>query len=70
MLPAFFVMLGLTMGYAAYGTTPLFTGALYGLGPVVIGVFLVAVYRLAKSVLTTVTQLTIAVAVAVVSRAI
>ena len=66
MLPAFFVMLGLTMGYAAYGATPLFTGALYGLGPVVIGVFLVAVYRLAKSVLTTVTQLTIAVVVAVV----
>jgi chromate transporter len=65
MLPAFFVMLGLTMGYTAYGATPLFTGALYGLGPVVIGIFLVAVYRLAKTVLTTIVQLTIAIAVAV-----
>lgn len=66
MLPAFFVMLALTMGYAAYGATPIFTGALYGLGPVVIGVFLVAVYRLARSILTTVAQVIIAVTVAVV----
>jgi chromate transporter len=66
MLPAFFVMLALTMGYAAYGATPIFTGALYGLGPVVIGVFLVAVYRLAKSVLTTIIQLIIAITAAVV----
>src|SRR6516164_6388085 len=48
MLPAFFIMLGLTLGYAAYGSTPLLKGALYGLGPVFIGVFLVAIYRLAK----------------------
>jgi chromate transporter len=66
MLPAFFVMLALTVGYAAYGATPLLSSALYGLGPVVIGVFLVAVYRLAKSVVTTITQLAIAVAAAVV----
>src|SRR5215831_5603846 len=65
-LPAFFIMLALTVGYAAYGATPLLSSALYGLGPVVIGVFLVAVYRLAKSVVTTVTQLAIAVAAAVV----
>jgi chromate transporter len=65
MLPAFFVMLALTMGYAAYGATPIFTGALYGLGPVVIGIFLVAVYRLARSVVTTTTQLIVAITVAV-----
>lgn len=66
MLPAFFIMLALTVGYAAYGATPLLSSALYGLGPVVIGVFLVAVYRLAKSVITTIVQLIIAVAAAVV----
>jgi chromate transporter len=66
MLPAFFIMLALTVGYAAYGATPLLSSALYGLGPVVIGVFLVAVYRLAKSVVTTMTQLIIAAAAAVV----
>ena len=32
-LPAFFIMLALTMGYAAFGATPLMSGALYGLGP-------------------------------------
>ncbi len=36
-LPAFIIMLALTMGYAAYGATPLMSGALYGLGPVVVG---------------------------------
>ena len=66
MLPAFFIMLGLTVGYAAYGATPLLSSALYGLGPVVMGVFLIAVYRLAKSVVTTISQLNIAVAAAVV----
>src|SRR5947199_8564387 len=51
-LPAFFMMLALTMGYAAYGATPLMSGALYGLGPVVMGVFIVALYRLGKSAVT------------------
>jgi len=36
-LPALIIMLALTMGYAAYGATPLMSGALYGLGPVVVG---------------------------------
>lgn len=66
MLPAFFIMLALTLGYAAYGATPLLKGALYGLGPVVIGVFLVAVYRLGKSVVSTIPQLSIAGTAAVV----
>jgi chromate transporter len=65
MLPAFFIMLALTLGYAAYGSTPILKGALYGLGPVVIGVFLVAIYRLAKSVLAATVQLTIAICVAI-----
>src|SRR5262245_8740859 len=45
-LPAFFILLALTVGYAAYGATPVLSEALYGLGPVVLGVFVVAFYRL------------------------
>ena len=66
-LPAFVIMLALTLGYAAYGATPLLKGALYGLGPVVMAIFLVAVYRLAKTAAATTPQLIIAVAAAVVS---
>src|SRR5881397_4425538 len=33
-LPAFFVMLALTIAYASLGVTPILRGALYGLGPV------------------------------------
>jgi chromate transporter len=53
-LPAFFVMVGLTIAYAILGATPIMHGALYGLGPVVLGIFLVALYRLGKSAVTTV----------------
>ncbi len=67
MLPAFFIMLALTMGYAAFGATPIMKGALYGLGPVVVGIFLVAVYRLGRSAAATMPQLIIAVTAAVVS---
>src|SRR3989454_11871109 len=48
-LPAFVVMLALTIAYANFGVTPLARGALYGLGPVVIGLFAVALYRLPQS---------------------
>src|SRR5437867_4205502 len=34
-LPGFFILLALTMGYAALGVTPIMRGALYGLGQVV-----------------------------------
>ena len=55
-LPGFFVMLVLTLAYAALGVTPLMRGALYGLGPVVLGIFLVAVYRLGRSAASTIPQ--------------
>ena len=55
-LPGFFIMLALTIGYATLGVTPLMRGALYGLGPVVLGIFLVAVYRLGRSTTSTVAQ--------------
>ena len=63
-LPAFFIMLALTLTYAAFGATPLMNGALYGLGPVVVGIFLVAVYRLGRTAATTIPQLVIAMAAA------
>lgn len=63
-LPAFLIMMTLTLGYAAFGTTPLMTGALYGLGPVVMGIFLVAVYRLGKTAGASAAQLAIAAAAA------
>src|SRR5881397_3715162 len=51
--PAFFIMLALTVAYATLGFTPIARSALYGLGPVVIGLFAVAVYRLGKSSMST-----------------
>jgi chromate transporter len=63
-LPAFIIMLALTLTYAAFGATPLMNGALYGLGPVVMGIFLVAVYRLGRTAAATIPQLVIAMAAA------
>lgn len=48
-LPAFAIMLALTIAYAKFGVTPLARTALYGLGPVVIGLFAVALYRLGRT---------------------
>ena len=59
-LPAFVIMLALTLTYAAFGATPLMNGALYGLGPVVLGIFMVAVYRLGKTAAATIPQLVVA----------
>ena len=68
-LPGFFVLLVLTMGYAALGVTPILRGALYGLGPVVLGIYLVAVYRLGKAAMNTRSQALIAIAAAVAALA-
>ena len=51
-LPAFVIMLALTVAYAALGVTPLARSALYGLGPVVIALFAIALYRLGKTAVT------------------
>jgi chromate transporter len=66
-LPALLIMLALTIGYSVLGATPMMRGALYGLGPVVLGVFVVAVYRLGKSAVGTIAQMLIAVAAVVAS---
>lgn len=49
--PAFIVMLGLTVAYGAFGVNPVLRGALYGLGPVVLGIFFAALFRLGTSAL-------------------
>ena len=65
--PAFVIMLALTMAYASLGLTPIARGALYGLGPVVLALFALAVYRLGKSAASTATEVSIGVAAAVAS---
>src|SRR5919108_5567124 len=49
--PGFVVMLALAAAYASLGVSPMLRGALYGLGPVVLGIFVVALYRLGVSAL-------------------
>jgi chromate transporter len=63
-LPAFVIMLALTIAYANFGVTPLARGALYGLGPVVIGLFTIALYRLGKTAASTVPEVIIGIAAA------
>src|SRR5438094_887686 len=59
--PAFFILLMLTMAYASLGVTPIGRGALYGVGPVVLGIIGVAAYRLGNSTVCTIRQTIIAV---------
>src|SRR5215831_8308903 len=68
-LPAFVIMLGLTIAYASLGLMPVTRSALYGLGPVVIGLFAFAVYRLGKSAMSTTQEMAIGVLAAGASAA-
>ena len=63
--PAFVVMLVLAAAYATFGVSPLLRGALYGLGPVVLAIFISAVFRLGKSALRSRTHALIAAGAAV-----
>jgi len=45
-VPSFVIMLALTLAYAQYGTFAAAKDVFYGLGPIVVGIFAVAVYRL------------------------
>ncbi|HKW91709.1 MAG TPA: chromate efflux transporter [Methylomirabilota bacterium] len=47
--PAFVIMFALTIAYARLGVTPVVRGALYGLGPIVLGLYAVALCRLGQS---------------------
>src|SRR5438093_8901718 len=68
-LPAFVIMLALTIAYATLGVTPLARGALYGLGPVVIGLFAIALYRLGKTAASSVLEAVVRIVAAVASAA-
>ena len=48
-LPALFIMLALTFVYTEYGNLPRARALFYGLSPVVVGIFAIAVYRLGKA---------------------
>jgi chromate transporter len=63
-LPAFVIMLTLTLAYETYGTAPAMSGALYGLGPVVMAIFLAAIWRLSKAGAATLPQILMVVAAA------
>ena len=63
-LPAFCIMFALTLTYAYLGATPIMRGGLYGIGPVALGIFIVAVYRLGRSAMTSTAQSMIALAAA------
>jgi len=63
--PAFVIMLALASLYAVFGALPALRGAFYGIGPVVVGIFAVAVYRLAKGTVKEPLQLLLALAAAV-----
>ena len=63
-LPAFAIMLALTAAYLAYGALPSMRSAFYGIGPVVLGIFVVAVYRLGKNAIKERSQIAIALAAA------
>lgn len=63
-VPAFVVMLALTLAYATVGVSPLLRSALYGLGPIVLAAFTVAVYRLGGNALKSAAHALIAVGAA------
>src|SRR5262249_31629554 len=62
--PAFAIMLALSVLYSAYGELPLLRDALYGVGPVVLGIFVAAVYRLGKNAIKDLRSIAIALAAA------
>jgi chromate transporter len=65
--PGFLVMLALALTYAALGVSPILGDALYGLGPVVVGIFIVALFRLGRSAMRALPHRLIAVGAAIVA---
>jgi chromate transporter len=58
--PAFAIMLALAGAYVAFGTLPAMRSAFYGIGPVVVGIFAVAIYRLGRATIKDAWQIAIA----------
>ena len=65
-LPALLIMLTLTWAYATYGALPVMRGVFYGLAPVVVGIFAVAVWRLGRAAIKDAKQIGLALATAAV----
>jgi chromate transporter len=65
-LPAFLIMFALSAAYAAYGALPSMRDAFYGIGPVVLGIFAAAVYRLGRTTVKELSQAIIAATTALV----
>ncbi len=63
-LPAFLIMLALTWVYLRYGALPSMRDVFYGLAPVVVGIFSVAVWRLGKTAIKDSKQIVLALATA------
>ncbi len=63
-LPAFFIMYVLTFVYVNYGSLPQARSLFYGLAPVVLGIFAMAVHRLGAVAIKDIKQVSIALAAA------
>lgn len=63
-LPALLIMLGLTWAYGQYGALPSLRGVFYGVAPVVVGIFAVAVWRLGRAAIKDGKQIGLALATA------
>lgn len=63
-LPAFCILLSLTLIYHHYGALPRIRHLFYGLSPVVVGIFAMSVYRLSSSAVRDMKQVLLAVAAA------
>jgi chromate transporter len=63
-LPAFCILLSLTLSYEYYGALPRIRHLFYGLSPVVVGMFTMSVYRLGRSAVRDEKQALLAVAAA------
>jgi chromate transporter len=63
-LPAFAILLALTLVYQSYGALPRMRQMFYGLSPVVVGIFAMSVYRLGRPAIQEVKQVLLAVAAA------
>jgi chromate transporter len=61
-LPAFLIMLALSAAYDALGALAVARHAFYGIGPVVVGIFAAAVYRLGRATISLRVQVLIGVA--------
>src|SRR5688572_16560244 len=59
-LPAFLILLALTLAYATYGSLGVVRDAFHGIGPVVLALFAVAVYRLGRNALKGAAQIAVA----------